>query len=87
VPDEHDHHHHAHDGADHTHDEDERPGVEGEGEAPDISGWINATPKESCPACGAVGAVRLGGGLFCPACGQMTTVGGYVAPPADAPAE
>jgi hypothetical protein len=68
---EHDHeHHHGHD---HEHDEDE--------ESIDISGWARSAETRTCPACGAPGALALGGGLFCPACGAISTNPGYEAPP------
>jgi ribosomal protein L37AE/L43A len=54
---------------------------EGEEEdAPDISGWSAATRKTTCPACGAPGAVTLGGGIFCPTCREVTTSPGYTPP-------
>jgi ribosomal protein L37AE/L43A len=46
-------------------------------EQPDISEWSAATKKTTCPACGASGALTLGGGIFCPACGEVTTNPGY----------
>ena len=70
---DHDHEHEGGHGGGHGHDA-------GEIDA-DISGWIAAAPKESCPACGAPGALRLGGGLYCPACGETTTNPGYTGPP------
>jgi hypothetical protein len=50
-------------------------------DAPDISEWNAATKKTTCPACGAAGAVTLGGGIFCPTCGEVTTNPGYTPPP------
>jgi hypothetical protein len=71
----HDHSHgHGSDGLDHTHEHDE--------EAPDVSGWLASTQKLNCPACGATGALPLGGGIFCPTCGEVTTNPGYQAPAA-----
>ena len=61
------HEHHDHD---HEHGED----------APDISEWSAATKKATCPACGAAGALTLGGGIFCPACGEVTKNPGYTPP-------
>jgi hypothetical protein len=89
---DHDHgHDHGH-GHDHDHDHDPEHGHghehsagdadEVEAEEADISGWIAATPKETCPACGAPGALRLGGGVFCPTCGETTTNPGYTGAPA-----
>jgi hypothetical protein len=79
----HDHgheHEHGHE-REHQHDHGDGHGHDaGEIDA-DISGWIAAAPKESCPACGALGALRLGGGLYCPACGETTTNPGYTGPP------
>jgi hypothetical protein len=49
---------------------------------PDISGWSSTARKTACPACGATGAMTLGGGIFCPTCGEVTTNPGYT-PPAD----
>jgi hypothetical protein len=43
---------------------------EDEEEAPDISSWAAAAKAATCPGCGAPGALSLGGGLFCPSCGQ-----------------
>ncbi len=70
---EHEHHeHHDHDHDDeHEHDEEE---------APDISEWSSSVKKTSCPSCGAAGAVTLGGGIFCPTCGEVTTNPGYTPP-------
>ena len=48
-----------------------------EEEPVDISSWARAAEKRSCPACGASGALLLGGGLFCPSCGEVTTNPGY----------
>ena len=79
---EHDgHEHHAHDHHDHDHghgDEDD--------DQPDITGWVATAPTATCPACGAAGALTLGGGLFCPSCGEISTNPGYQAPPASEPA-
>jgi hypothetical protein len=47
-----------------------------------MSAWIASADTGTCPACGASGALSLGGGLFCPACGQVTTNPGYK-PPTD----
>ena len=58
---------------DHEHDEDE--------ETVDISGWALSAERRSCAACGAAGALQLGGGLFCPSCGEVTTNPGYEGPP------
>jgi hypothetical protein len=58
---------------DHEHDEDE--------DAIDISGWARSAPTQSCPACGAAGAVQLGGGVFCPTCGEISVNPGYTPPP------
>jgi ribosomal protein S27AE len=57
----------------HEHEEDE--------EAVDISGWARSAERRSCPVCGAAGALQLGGGLFCPSCGEVTTNPGYEGPP------
>jgi ribosomal protein L37AE/L43A len=54
---------------------------EGEADdAPDISEWSASTKKTTCPACGAAGAVTLGGGIFCPACREVSTNPGYTPP-------
>jgi hypothetical protein len=50
-------------------------------EMPDISEWSASTKKTTCPACGAAGAVTLGGGVFCPVCGEVSTNPGF-SPPA-----
>jgi ribosomal protein S27AE len=57
---------------------------EAEEQEPDISEWSAATKKTTCPSCGAAGAVTLGGGVFCPTCGEVTMNPGY-RPPADPP--
>jgi len=67
-------HGHAH-GHEHEHDEDD--------ESIDISGWARSAETRTCPACGAGGALLLGGGVFCPTCGEVTTNPGYEAPPKD----
>jgi hypothetical protein len=71
----HEHHDHA-DDHDHEHDEEA---------AADISSWAASAPTTTCPACGASGAVMLGGGVFCPTCREVSTNPGYQ-PPAE-PAE
>ncbi len=40
--------------------------------APDMSEWLSTASTTTCPACGAPGALMLGGGVFCPACGRVT---------------
>ena len=65
-------HDHDHGDEAHDHDHDE--------EAPDVSGWLASAQKLNCPACGAAGALLLGGGVFCPTCGEVTTNAGYQAP-------
>jgi len=49
----------------------------------DASAWLRAAQTQSCPACGAAGALMLGGGIFCPTCGEITANPGYQAPPKD----
>ena len=66
------HDHHGHDHDEHEHDQDD-DGV-------DASAWFRSAQRRSCPACGAAGAVELGGGLFCPTCGEVTTNPGYGTP-------
>jgi hypothetical protein len=73
---------HDHGGHDHDHDHDHEDEQE---DVPDMSEWISTTKPTTCPACGAAGAVTPGGGVFCPACGVVTTNPGY-APPPDPPA-
>jgi len=46
----------------------------------DVSDWARSAQRHTCPACGAAGAVALGGGLFCPSCGEVTTSPGYTPP-------
>ena len=58
----------------HDHDQDE------DDESIDISGWARSAETRTCPACGASGALLLGG-LFCPSCGEVTTSAGYEARP------
>jgi hypothetical protein len=71
---------HDHGQHDHEHDHDH----EGD-EVPDVSGWAAGAQTSTCPACGAAGALTLGGGVFCPTCGEVTTNPGYQAPPAAFP--
>ena len=47
----------------------------------DISDWTRAAERRTCPACGAAGALLLGGGVFCPTCREVTTNPGYEARP------
>jgi hypothetical protein len=63
-------------GEEHGHDE-EVEHQEEEEEVPDISHWSSTTKKITCPACGAAGALTLGGGVFCPTCGEVSTNPGY----------
>lgn len=60
----------AEDEHDDAHDED----------VPDMSAWASSAQKTTCPACGAPGALTLGGGIFCPTCGEVATSAGYIAP-------
>jgi hypothetical protein len=71
---DHGHDHHGHD-HDHGHEHDD-----GDEELPDISEWSSSAQTTTCPACDAPGAVTLGGGIFCPTCGQISTNAGYQAP-------
>jgi hypothetical protein len=72
---EHDHPH------DHDHSHDHGPEQEqGVGETSDISAWAASAPTTICPACGASGAVMLGGGVFCPTCREVSTSPGYAPP-------
>ena len=57
------------------HDHDHEPG-------PDVSGWARSAQTMTCPACEAPGALTLGGGTFCPTCGEITMNPGYQAAPA-----
>ena len=60
----------------HEHDREvEHAGTEEE--VPDISEWSSANKKITCPACGASGALTLGGGVFCPTCGEVSTNPGF----------
>jgi uncharacterized Zn finger protein (UPF0148 family) len=58
--------------------EEEAPDETEDEEVPDISEWSATTKKLTCPACGAPGALALGGGVFCPTCGEVSTNPGYV---------
>ena len=87
-------HDHAHDEAGHDHAHSCANGGEcgcghdhahGEADLPDVSGWVTQAQTASCPACGAGGALSLGGGLFCPTCGEVTTNPGYQPAPASDP--
>jgi hypothetical protein len=50
------------------------PDDEGTGEPEDeVPSWFETSPKTTCPACGAFGAMTLGEGIFCPSCGEITT--------------
>jgi ribosomal protein L37AE/L43A len=53
---------------------------EEEQEQIDISGWARSAQTQTCPACGAAEALQLGGGVFCPTCGEVTTNPGYTPP-------
>jgi hypothetical protein len=66
-------HEHDHDHP-HVHDDEDDDSI-------DISAWARSAQTRSCPSCGAAGALSLGGGLFCPTCGEVTTNPGYEAPP------
>ena len=70
--DDHDHDHDHDHSHEHEHEHDE--------EAPDVSGWLASAQKLNCPSCGATGALPLGGGIFCPTCGEVTTNPGFQAP-------
>jgi ribosomal protein L37AE/L43A len=63
---------HDHDHDDHEHEHEELSVEE--------AAWLRAAQTHSCPACGAAGALMLGGGIFCPTCGEITTNPGYQAP-------
>ena len=65
----------------HEHDHDEAEHEGDDEEVPDISEWSSTTKKLTCPACGAPGALTLGGGIFCPACGEVSTNPGYTPEP------
>ncbi len=71
------HEHAAHRHGDHDH---AASADEPSDDEPDISGWAASAARAVCPACGAAGALSLGGGLFCPACGETSTNPGYSAP-------
>jgi uncharacterized Zn finger protein (UPF0148 family) len=43
---------------------------------------VAGNEKANCPACGAPGALTLGGGIFCPTCREVTTNAGYTPPDA-----
>ena len=60
----------------HDHDHDH----EHEELSADEAAWLRAAQTKSCPACRAAGALMLGGGIFCPTCGEITTNPGYQAP-------
>ena len=64
----------------HDHDHGEHDHEHPEEDVPDMSEWLQSADTATCPACGASGALMLGGGLFCPACGQVTTNPGYQPP-------
>jgi|GEM_PF-6038660 len=53
----------------------------GQDEADGLAAWARSAPTQACPACGAPGAVRLGGGVFCPTCRAVSTSPGYLPPP------
>jgi hypothetical protein len=80
TEDEHDHAAHEHD---HSHDSEHshgHPHQHGDEDAGDISAWASTAPTTTCPSCGAAGAVMLGGGTFCPTCGEVSTNAGYTPP-------
>jgi hypothetical protein len=78
VADDHDHDHSDHDHDHSHHDHDDRAH---EDEAEDVSGWAASASTATCPVCGASGALSLGGGLFCPTCGEVSTNPGFQPPP------
>jgi hypothetical protein len=82
--DEHDDHHHEHGhghGHGHGHDHDHPHDHDhGDADAPDLSDWAASAQTTTCPSCGASGAVMLGGGIFCPACKEVSTNPGFQAP-------
>jgi uncharacterized Zn finger protein (UPF0148 family) len=65
----------SHDHSDHDHDHEHEH--EQDGDDVDAATWFRGADKQLCPACGASGAFVLGGGLFCPSCGEVTTNPGY----------
>jgi hypothetical protein len=67
-------------GDDHDHPHEDDHEHEHHEDAPDMSGWLASSNKTACPSCGAAGAVTLGGGIFCPTCGEVTTNPGYQPP-------
>jgi hypothetical protein len=67
----------------HDHDHDHEHAHEQEELSVEEAAWLRAAQTQSCPACGAAGALMLGGGIFCPSCGEITTNPGYQAPPKD----
>jgi hypothetical protein len=60
-----------------AHDHTEHGGDDG---LPGASASTAGAQTASCPACGARGALTLGGSSFCPTCGEVTTSPGYRAP-------
>jgi hypothetical protein len=79
--DDHVHGHHEHEsehGNHHAHEDEATPG---------IARWAAGAASGVCPACGASGALSLGGGLFCPTCGEISTSPGYKPPQAEAAPE
>jgi hypothetical protein len=75
--DEHDHPHVHGPDCEHDHDDGEAE------EQPDVSEWASSAQTTTCPACETPGAVMLGGGIFCPTCGEVSTNVGYQPPPAE----
>jgi hypothetical protein len=57
----------------HDHDDDD--------DKVDASGWFRSAQTTTCPACEAAGALTLGGGIFCPTCGETTMNPGFQARP------
>ena len=74
---------HEHDDGDRVHADDAHDDAEpAEGEGlPDTSAWFASSRKTTCPACGASGALMLGGGAFYPSCDEVTTNRGYRSEP------
>ena len=64
---------------DHAHGHEHEHGHESAGDSSgaDAAAWFRAAERGLCPACGEAGALVLGGGLFCPSCGEITTNPGY----------
>ncbi len=56
----------------HDHEHDHADAAEPSQASRDAATWFSASDTLTCPACNEPQAIRLGGGVFCRACGAVT---------------